>query len=530
MATPTINQYTGARSNGYLYFSIIENPLVEPLDGPLYIDYLMQRFPENVYSRSRESHLYRFLTALAGDSGAGRLKKQSLYTRLKYESGLLSFEDLDGSYTTFGFARLPNEIYKLSAKDSYLTSEEWDAIRSADVSYRRRIMDFYRSTQYGSSPEGIRLAAKAGSGQEMEVRENYRAMFDQMSDAPLGIEYEGKTDSTSEFILQPEIELNRNNMERYATLSFTPPSSGFSDTDYIVFSYNGVETSSFVYMKNVNSALIQSTIEGFDIVNSGDVTVSRITSTAYQIRFNVEGLNVGRLKISSASLLSGAKVEMTYSFVDSAFYSTYFGQPRHEYYDAILAGKHPTGDQFSDEPAVWLAPAFERNMSDVIDRVKPVSTVATLKAIEQREIDIPINSVFASSEKFVVNRFVKGDSGLVSAIDDPVNGLYIYPGIEREERTKPFAAFDISVISMTINNVIAYKGDVLLDRIYNTPEFYSEINANISGYASYRNGTFDLFSKAIFPFLTYAPSSAYLPERALPDEITPLVMTASPVV
>lgn len=529
MATPTINQYTNARNNGYLYFSIIENPIVEPLDGPLYIDHLMLRFPERIYNRSRESHLYRFLTALAGDSGAGRLKKQSLYTRMKYETGLLSFEDLDGSYSSFGFARLPNEVYRLSAKDSFLTSEEWDAIRSADVSYRRRIMDFYQSTRYGASPEGMRLAAKAGSGQEMEIRENYRAIFDSLSDAPLGIESLGNTHSTSEFILQPALEYNRNNVERYATLSITPPTTGFLESDYMVLAYNNVESSSRIYFLNISAAILQSTIENFGAVNSEDVTVTQITSTSYQIRFNTEGLNVARLKISEASLLSGAKTNISYSFIDSAFYTTDYGQPRHEYYDAVISGNQPVGGRINEEPVTWLNPALERNMNDVIDRLKPVSSVATVKAAEQREISVSINSVFASSEKFVVNRFVKGDPNAVGATDDPVNGLYIYPGVEREERTKPYAAFDISVISMTINGIIGYKSDALYDTIYNTPSFYAEINNNESQYISYRDGTFDPFTKIIFPFLMYAPASAYSPERALPDETTQLVMTASPV-
>ena len=77
----TLNQYRVNNTNGRLFFSIVQNPVVEPIDGPLFIEHLMLRFPEEIYSKSRDSHIYRLLTALAGDSGAGILKKKSLMAR-----------------------------------------------------------------------------------------------------------------------------------------------------------------------------------------------------------------------------------------------------------------------------------------------------------------------------------------------------------------------------------------------------------------------------------------------------------------
>jgi len=527
---PTLNQYNVNKNGGYLKFSIIENPLIEPLDGPLYIDHLMERFPETVYNRGRETHLYRFLTALAGDAGAGQLKKQSLFARMKYEGNLLSFEDLDGSYKTFGFSRLPNETYAINAKESSLTTEEWDAIHTADISYRRRIMDFYQATQYGSSPEGMRLAAKAGSGQEMIVSENYRAIFDSISDDPIGIEKNGNTDSLSEFIIQPAIQQNKNNLEYYATLSVVPPVDGnFYSSDSIVFSYNS-ELSVTIFLRNISSSIIKSTIVGFNAINTNDVNVEQMTSTSFKISFPNPDLSLVNLRIYGASLFSGAQTEITYSFIDSAFYSADFGRPRHEYYDAVISNLVATGGSLIDETTIWLDPAYERNMSDVIERLKPTSSIATVKSSEQREIEIPINSITATSEKFVVNRFIKGNLVQPVTIDDPINGYFIVPNEEREERTAPYSGYDISVISMTISNVIAYKGNAIDDQIYNTPKFYSELNNKTNNYISYRDGSFDPTSKSIFPFLSLAPSSLYSPERILPDYDTQAVVTTSVVV
>jgi hypothetical protein len=52
-------------------FHTTTRPVVEPLDAPEALMKKMERFPEEVYSKSRDSHLFRFLLALCGEAGAG---------------------------------------------------------------------------------------------------------------------------------------------------------------------------------------------------------------------------------------------------------------------------------------------------------------------------------------------------------------------------------------------------------------------------------------------------------------------------
>jgi hypothetical protein len=528
---PTLNQYNTNASGGLLSYSIIESPLIEPLDGPLLIDHLIQRFPEAIYSRSRETHLYRFLTAIAGDAGAGQLKKQSVYARMKSEGTLLSFEDLDGSYKTFGFARLPNEIYSINAKESHLTTEEWDAIRAADNSYRRRIMDFYQATRYGGSPEGMRLASSAGSGQETAVTENYKAIFDSISDDPLGIQRSGNTNSLAEFVIRPKIHQNQNNVERYATLVITP-NEVFSDSDYFVFSYGSGESSTPVHLKNVTSAILESAIVGLEIVELNEVSVAQLTSTGYKISFLNPDLDVLNLKIASASLLSGAKIEISYSFIDGTFYTTDFGTPRHEYYDMAVSGLVPNGTVFNQETGVWLDPAYERNMNDVVDRIKPSSTIFTFKSTEERKIQVAINSVTATTEKFVLNRFIKGNPEIDYSVYSPIDGLYITPSFESEERVLPMMGYDFPVISLTIDNVISYRGFAINRLVYNTNDFYRQENLNL--YSSYSFGSgFSAKERLLYPALGIAsqnPSAEFTALKSLPDYTTQGTVTTKIVI
>src|SRR4051812_34431915 len=98
---------TSAGGDATLVEQPSDNPIVEPIGGPSDIDSLMDRFPENVYHKGRDTHLYRLLTALCGDAGAGLIKKQAFVARLFSEAEIVNFEDLDKFYAGhFKFKRL----------------------------------------------------------------------------------------------------------------------------------------------------------------------------------------------------------------------------------------------------------------------------------------------------------------------------------------------------------------------------------------------------------------------------------------
>jgi hypothetical protein len=177
---------------------------IEPLGGPLSVDALMDRFPEALYQQGRDTHLYRFISALCGDAGAALLQKPLYALRLRNEAELIDFSNLDAFYTAhFRFRRLADEIYSVDPSTDSLTVDEWDDVQAKDQSYRSRMLDFFAATRLGNSPAGMTYAARSATGIDTDVIEHYRYIFDQFSDDPLGVLPAGVTLSTSEFVVAP---------------------------------------------------------------------------------------------------------------------------------------------------------------------------------------------------------------------------------------------------------------------------------------------------------------------------------------
>lgn len=162
---------------------------VEPLGGLADIDAAMDAFPEEIYQRGKDSRLYKFVSTLCGDAGAGYIKKQSYIARLRSEGEHIIFKDVDQAYTnTFGMRRLPNEKYDESVDTDSLVEQDWQAIAAKDNAFTQRMQDFFAAVRFGSSPMGMELAARGGAGVDCEVVESYKAIFSAKSDDPLGME------------------------------------------------------------------------------------------------------------------------------------------------------------------------------------------------------------------------------------------------------------------------------------------------------------------------------------------------------
>lgn len=230
---PTLAQVASTTSETFvLNQTVTSNPVIEPLSGPADIDDLLDYFPDTVYQQGRDTHLYRFLTALCGDAGAALLKKQSYYARLSTEAEIVSFQDLDNFYTTnFKFRRLADESYEFDPSSQSLSSDEWNEAQQKDNMYRARMLDFFNATRLGNSPAGMALAGQSGSGVDVDIIEHYRYVFDQFSDDPLGITPYGTTVSTNEYVLFPRVLDQEGNGDEDFTFQttrelvpvFTPP-------------------------------------------------------------------------------------------------------------------------------------------------------------------------------------------------------------------------------------------------------------------------------------------------------------------
>lgn len=432
---PTLAQLIGTGSDPTLTQVTTTLPVVEPLDGPTTVDDVFDRFPEEVYQQGRDTHLYRLLTALGGDSGAGLIKAQAYAARLKTEAEFLNFSTLDDLYgVQFRFKRLKDETYPDFNPDTdALTPTEWDSILLADQNYRQRVAEFFTATRSGNSPDGLTVAAQSGSGVECEIVENYRWIFDQFSDDPLGLPFEGTTNSTSEFIVIPRF------------INSSDDSLSWTQTNPVVF-----------------------------------------TPTTYPGTFD----------------------------------STQ--RPS-------LGGTFPTvaGAVSTSTTITSMDPAVERNMLDILDRMRPTDTIASVNPEETRYASVTIQDAHGSSERVHVNRLVYGKAEVPWPALDRSQAFFISAGIENEAGSFYGAARELPTIFQTPENVHAYTDGALTDPTYGTDEFY-DASTGISAYDSYRSehlGVFDAVMQAIYPFLaTVQPNTQFTADQAIAVVDTPLVL------
>lgn len=233
------------RDSGETDVIIPTRHLPEPLSGPISLQERLARFPEEIYSATRDSHLYRYLQALAGDAGAGILKRELLYPRLQQMIGNTHFGDLDRLYgSPLGLSRLtslnsvgvPLETYSANPETEALTNQEWIQIRLRDAHYRARCLLWMRAIIKGPTLEGMALAAEAATGIEADVFEQYRQLDNLASDDVIAMPHPpGVTSSRSEFVIIPRTpELTQDEHRRIVRLVDL-----LRPTDTVVTVYSG---------------------------------------------------------------------------------------------------------------------------------------------------------------------------------------------------------------------------------------------------------------------------------------------------
>lgn len=510
---PTLNQYKVNDSNGQMYFSLVENPVVEPLDGPFFVEHLMLRFPEEVYSKSRDSHLYRFLTALVGESGAGILKKKSLIARLQFESVALGFQNLDNLYSPLiGFDRLPNEKYLIDPRKSTLTSEEWQAIEAADKAYRSRAAGYLQAARLGGTLKGVEAAASAAIGKSVSVTENYKYIFNRASDYPTDIKKYGTTNSVNEFVIRPEVNQNPSVTEPFARLAI----NSTNDSGYFNFVLNN-EYSPNIYVPQVSSSTILSALLAFENLDSNNILVEQTTTTTYIIKFRSTDFEIGQLSIDVSNLDNFENVGLQQSSLSDLFYVGNFGDPSSEYYDAVISNSPTTGLSertiFSD----YLNPYVQKNLDNLVSKIQPQGTIFSISPSHQRYVPVKVNNVFASSEKFSVSRFVTGNASTNYGQSDPLNGKILEAGQENEERNYPYVGIDMPIVFLTVDTVIAYSDTATNDPAYDSDAFYNGSNPAYQKYPSTHAGKFFDPIQKIYPFLQNVDDNAiFYPSNILP--------------
>lgn len=370
--------------------------LIEALGGTRSPTQYVDRFPDDLYSKAPESHLIRFLYALLGPSGVGQLHENYLRARLALEDHGLEGFDLEAFFgSPFKFGRILNELYE-SDPSGVLTQEEWDLIRARDSRYRSRAIDFFNGARAGTSPEGMRLVARAGLGHDVEIIENYRYLFDAHSDAPLGLDYFGKTESTEEMIVVPRRETSQSEVQQINI---------DADGGYFQLEFRGAVTGAIDWTDpdvDAQASLVQEALEALPTIGIGNVVVtggpSLVDTTLFVAPYLV--LFTRDLATTDVPLLG---------VINS------LGG------DAVATVTTATNGVDSASEVVNITAADQHALQVAIDRTRPVTAIPTTYAGAGLRRRQSWNAVSASSESIEVLRYVTGQP----AVDWPeVNGPY----------------------------------------------------------------------------------------------------------
>lgn len=388
-----------------------QNYLIEPLTGAKDVFHYIENFPYEIYTKSADTHLYKFMRSLLGDAGVNWLRKNQLDARVMLEEMGLDAFDLDAFFgNPFAFGRIADEIYEVDTT-GLISREQDEIIKSKNARYRNRALDYINGARAGNTPLGMKLIAQAGLGHAVEIVENYKYLFDSHSDDPLGLEYRGTTVSTEEMIVLPRREIG---VSEEQVISFS------TDPDFPIggeFSlvYNGLDSTNYPYTYddgagpvlhdtipwNGTTDHVRLALEAIPTIGEGNVEVVGGPGPVlpWTVRFvnHLANIDVPELQAGTEALVTP---ENTPSFVTITT---------------------QTGGKESVDETVWIPPKSQYQLQQAVDRVRPqttIMTVATAPGLRERN---NWNQAFSSSEYTEVVKFVSGNP---KVIWPAVNNIY----------------------------------------------------------------------------------------------------------
>jgi hypothetical protein len=151
---------------------------------PLVVDHTlavrMQNFDPALFNLSPASHLVRLLSALVGVGGIGGMRRQQTINRMSAAMSGTHFLDLDGFWgAIFGASRMSDEVLPqldgepINPATKVADTETWDAARSRDGKFRSRIIQLAAGFAQGATLFGVRMAAEAVLGCEVDLTESW---------------------------------------------------------------------------------------------------------------------------------------------------------------------------------------------------------------------------------------------------------------------------------------------------------------------------------------------------------------------
>lgn len=467
--------------------SVSQQFIIEPLGGPRQPIQYTDRFPDELYRKTPESHLMKFLYTLLGPSGVGWIRKQTLELRLAAEEAGIELHDLDRFYADpFKFGRILEERWD-DDPTGLLSREQWSIIRAKDERYRSRAIDFLNGARAGNTPFGMRLVARSGLGYDVEITENYRFLYDAHSDDVLGHEHLGQTDNVEEMIIRPRREISRSEVQEL-TITGAPTAGTF------VLFFNGQNTTALNY--NANIFTIQEALRDLSTIGPFGVVVTGGTLPANPVQIRFQGP------------LSNKNV------------------PELEVLSSFTGGTNPTisinttsGGIESASEVIHITARDRYTLQKAVDRIKPMNVLPTVYEGAGLRRRRHWRDITASSEFTEVARYVTGSRQIPWPSTDDIH--WIESGVEKEA---PKIAKDIQYHYAgfhTPGSIFTYSEEALTD-----PNYLENVNVT-SNYPVLHIGRFGQQSLSFYEYLRSIDDDLLVfgADRILADYAEPLTVT-----
>lgn len=458
--------------------TINQSFFIEPLGGPLHPQNYLDRFPEEVYNKSLDSHLVKFLYALLGPAGVGWLRKNYLEARIQLEEYGVELFDLDSFYgDPLHFGRILEELYDDDPR-GLLSREKWEKIRAKDAAYRSRALDYVRGMRLGNTPAGMKLAARSGLGHEVEVVEHYKWLYDQYSDDPLNISRYGVTNSTEELVILPRRELAQSEIQQVTI-------GGTVTGGFFTLGFNGTDTADIAWNAATREN-VRDFLEVIPDIGVGNVEVQGgpLPGTPLQIHFKGDLAHRDVPQLYATNFLSGDGVGILVETV-------------HGGVDAL--------DELGS-----ISPRDQHYLTEALCHLRPQTSIITFQPGAGIRSRIIWKSVVGTSGYTEVVRYVAGVVGVPWPNSVNSDRYWIEPGIEHEGKKvhndlqHHYAGFH------EVSHASAY-----IDA--DDPDGFPK-NEHIGEYTSYQRKLFPVLSGADSQFINVA-------DMALADYAEPLTVT-----
>lgn len=488
MAAPTI---TTPDFTGVVDQQVFLRPLGGPEDPQTYLD----SFPDALYNKGVDSHLVKLLYTLLGPAGLGWLRKNYLDARLKLEDFGIETFDLDAFYgDPLSFGRILEEVYD-EDPTGLLTSDQWEAIRAKDAKYRNRAIDFVNGARAGGTPFGMHLVARSGLGHEVEVVENYRWIYDFMSDDYMGLTHFGKTTSTEEMVVIPRREIPQNEVQ---ILTINGEPTGGTITLYFPVGDESTNSTGAIPY-NSTAAEVRAYLGAVSSIGSTNIRVEGgpLPDNSLRILFTGDLANRDVPQLRVVNNLTGPSVA------------------------TVLVTTERSGRDQTEE-VVAISPRDQRYLRDAVGRIKPVTTILTFSSGRGLRKQQTWNSAYASQTHVEVLRYVRGQNGVQWPEGDNLH--WIEEATERQARHTNEDAYHYGGFH-SIASIGSHGDDLLSSPSYLDGTWAGDYNLHKSNQIS----SFSQYQRTLYPFLDIRRDDQYefRADHAVASYAEPLTVTAS---